>query len=177
MTRFSARLFGLVLFFAAMIGGPALAQSGAIETHMTPSMTLPQTAWVKAEILGDTPVEQSAREKVDALLRQRGYTPEKFSPYAVRIEIRGAGVQPVQVAIPQYTNSPRRLSLWNSATGADTVTVSLTLYHQSSGQVIWQAEGTCRGLDAASIPGSMIFPLMEQLGRTTTTSLSCARAS
>jgi len=177
MTRFAARLFGLVFFSAAMIGGPAWAQSGALETRMTLSMTLPQTAWVKAEILGDTAVEQRARETVNTLLRQRGYTPEKFSPYAVRIEIRGAGVQPVQVAIPQYNNSPHRLSLWNSATGADTVTVSLTLYHQSSGQVIWQAEGTCRGLDAASIPSSMIYPMMEQLGRSTTASLSCARAS
>ena len=132
---------------------------------------------MKGEILGESVAERSAVAKVDVLLRERGYVPEKFSPYAVRIEIRGAGVQPVDVAIPQYNNAPNRLSLWNSATGADTVTVSLTLYHQSSGRIYWQAEGVCRGLDAASIPGAMIVPMMDQFGRTTKTSLSCARAS
>lgn len=176
MTRSVAWLFGLICIATVAVAAPASAQSGALEARMTPGLTLPQTAWVKGEILGDTVVELQAREKVDSLLRARGYVPEKFSPYAVRIEIRGAGVQPVQVPIPQYTNTPSRLSLWSSA-AADSVTVSLTLYHQSSGQVIWQAEGVCRGLNAASIPGSMIFPMMEQLGRSTTTSLSCTRVS
>lgn len=144
---------------------------------MASNLTLPQTAWMKAEILGDTITERQAHDAVNAALRQRGYVPEKFSPYAVRIEIRGAGVQPVEVPIPQYSNAPTRLSLWNSSTGADSVTVSLTLYHQSSGRVWWQAEGVCRNLDAASIPGSMIVPMMDQLGRNTKTSLSCTRLS
>lgn len=143
---------------------------------MTPGLALPRTAWVKAEILGDTAVEHRAREKVDEMLRLRGYFPERFSPYAVRIEIRGAGVQPVPPSIPQYDNAPQRLSLWNSA-GADSVAVSLTLYHQSTGQKLWQAEGVCRGLDAASVAGSMIVPMMDQFGRSVTTSLSCTRQS
>jgi hypothetical protein len=57
------------------------------------------------------------------------------------------------------------------------VVVSLTLYHQSSGRLLWQSEGTCRGLDANSVPGAMIVPMMDQLGRTVKTDLSCTRQS
>lgn len=169
---------GVVVFLAvASAAGTVLAQGGSLESRMSPSTTLPQTAWMKGEILGDSAAERSAVAKVDTLLRERGYVPEKFSPYAVRIEIRGAGVQPREVSIPQYNNAPGRLSLWNSAAAPDEVAVSLTLYHQSSGRIYWQAEGVCRGLDASSIAAAMIVPMMDQFGRSTKTSLSCVRSS
>jgi hypothetical protein len=175
MARLSLRLLSFALLSALLSTNPASAQSGSLESRMSPGVTLPQTAWIKAEVLGDSTIERGLRDKVHEILRLHGFVPEPFSPYAVRIELRGAGVQPVDAVIPQYVNAPARLSLWNSATAPDMVTVSLTLYHQSSGRVYWQAEGVCRNLDAASIPGSMIVPMMDQLGRNTKTSLSCTR--
>lgn len=175
-----ARVLGaglcLLGFFA--LSGPASAQSyGAFETVMSSGLTVPQTAWIKGEILGSSPTEQKLRETVDLMLRQRGYVPEKFSPYAVRIEIRGLGVNPVEPAIPQYANAQPRLSLWNASTGPNAVTVSLILYHQSTGRTYWQAEGTCPAMDAAALSASMIVPLMEYFGQSKKAELGCARAS
>jgi hypothetical protein len=177
MSRRVVRLLSLTFFLVAAPVATAWSQSGSLEARMSPSQVLPSTAWMKGESLGNTAVEQRAREKVEEMLLRRGYVAEKFSPYAIRVEIRGAGVQPVEVSIPGYNNAPSRLSLWNAATAPDMVVVSLTLYHQSSGRLLWQAEGTCRGLDANSVPGAMIVPMMDQLGRTVKTDLSCTRQS
>ncbi len=180
MTQFLARVVGAGFFLLALSAwtGAASAQgAGSLEAVMSSNLTLPQTAWIKGEILGTSPVEQKLRETVDLMLRQRGYAPEKFSPYAVRIELRGLGVNPVEPTIPQYANSQPRLSLWNAAPGPNAVTVSLILYHQSTGRTYWQAEGTCPAMDASAVSASMIVPLMEYFGQTKKAVLGCARSS
>lgn len=156
---------------------PAGAQgAGRMEAVMQRNVTLPQTAWIKAEVLGASATEQKLRADVDLLLRQRGYTPEAFSPYAVRIELRGLDVDPVAPAIPHYANVQERLSLWNAAAAPGSVTVSLILYHQSSGRVLWQAEGSCASMDAAALSASMVVPLMNSFGQTSRGELSCLRS-
>lgn len=178
--RMLGNFAGLLLFAAgsALSSTSANAQgAGLMESVMASNMTLPQTAWIKGEILGSSATEQKLRETVELMLRHRGYVPEKFSPYAVRIEIRGLGVNPVEPSIPQYANSQPRLSIWNASTGPNATTVSLILYHQSTGRTYWQAEGTCPAMDAAAVSASMIVPLMEAFGRSTKTVLGCARSS
>ena len=180
MARFARALAvsALVSIFVFGGAGPASAQStGAMEAVMDRNMTLPRTAWIKAETLGGSVVEQGLHEAVNLHLRGLGYIPERFSPYAVRIEVRGAGVEPVEPAIPQYANPQPRLSLWNAASGSDIVTVSLLLYHQSTGRALWQAEATCRGLPADAIASAMVAPMMGEFGRTTSARLACTRAS
>ena len=180
MTRMVGSFAALLLAAtgSALSATPASAQSaGQMETVMASNMTLPQTAWIKGEALGSSATEQKLRETVDLMLRQRGYVPEKFSPYAVRIEIRGLGVNPVEPAIPQYANAQPRLSIWNASTGPNAVTVSLILYHQSTGRTYWQAEGTCPAMDAAALSASMIVPLMEYFGQSKKAELGCTRAS
>lgn len=146
------------------LAGAAVAQSGRIEA-VTPYRALPDTKWLKAEAIGDNPLEQALRAATDQLLAEKGYTIHHTSTYAVRVEVwRGSQAPlPPPANIPGYQNAPKRLSIvsnrGNDATG---LYLSLTMYHQASGQVFWQAEVMCPAVaaDAASITANIIKPLL-----------------
>lgn len=180
MAQKSGRLVAFALILIAFPGsaGPVAAQgANRIETVLQPNVTLPQTAWMRAETHGQTPADSRLRETVDLLLHQRGFRPEKFSPYVVRIEMRLGGGPPLEAAIPQYANRLQRLSLWNDNAPVNSVTISLLLYHQSTGRIYWQAEARCEGLTTDAIPAAMIVPMMNEFGRSSSGELACTRSS
>ena len=180
MARKTERLLSLTLLVALFPGsaGQVAAQSAnRMETQLYPNVTLPQTAWMRGEVLGSAPPEARLKETVDLLLHQRGFQPQPYSPYVVRIELRSGATPPGAPAIPQYSKPAPRLSLWNDIAPPDSVTLSLTLYHQSTGRIYWQAEGRCTGLTPDALAASMVAPLMNEFGRTTSGELACTSSS
>ena len=83
----------------------------------------------------------------------------------------------LEAAIPQYANRLQRLSLWNDNAPVNSVTISLLLYHQSTGRIYWQAEARCEGLTTDAIPAAMIVPMMNEFGRSSSGELACTRSS
>ena len=163
---------------AAATGGTATAQSagGRWEAYSPKYFSVPQTAWIKVEVLAEDAVSRQVGEEVNALLRRRGHAMGPNGAYAVRLEMRGRGLATPVVPIPGYSNTSQRLSVWPEADQPNAIYVSLMLYHQSTGQVYWQGEAVCIGLppDAANIVNAMVGPLMQRMGTSGKSSLSCA---
>jgi hypothetical protein len=105
----------------------------------------------------------------------RGYQQTPGGSYVVRLEVRGRGLTTPVVPIPGYANSTQRLSIWPEADQPNAIYVSLLLFHQSTGQVIWQGEAMCPGLapDSRNIVNAMIAPLMNQIGTNGKAGLDC----
>ncbi len=177
---------GKPLFLGLMLGAlslyamaPALAQtpSGRWESYAPRVSGLPNTAWVKAEVLGEDAVSEQVGAAVNAQLRLHGYDSGPGGSYSVRIELRGRGLSTPMVPIPGYRNATQRLSIWPEPDQPNAIYLSLLLYHQSTGQVFWQGEAVCIGVlpDALNIVNAMVGPLMEQLGHTGKASLDCRK--
>ncbi len=155
----------------------AFAQSpaGRWEARSPQFYSVPQTAWLKAEILGDDAVSQQIGAAINAQLRLRGYAQTPGGAYALRLELRGRGLSTPHLPIPGYDNASVRLSIWPQADAPNAIYVSLLLYHQSTGQVMWQGEAVCVGLlpDARNIVNAMIGPLMNKFGANGKAALDC----
>ena len=158
----------LAAFTAVMISSSVIAQSstGRWEGRSPRFFSVPQTAWVKAEVLAADPVSQQAGEAINRQLRLRGYNQMPGGAYMVRLELHGRGLVTPVVPIPGYDSVTPRLGIWPEPEKADTVYLSLLVYHQSTGQVIWQGEAMCPGLspDANNVINAMIGPLLDQMG-------------
>ncbi len=166
----------------ASLVGLAAAQSpaGRWEARSPRFYSVPQTAWVKAELLSDDAVSQQVGTAINAQLRLRGYdiAPGGIGPagaYALRLELRGRGLSTPAIVIAGYSNATQRLSIWPEPDRPDAIYVSLLLYHQSTGLVLWQGEAVCIGLppDARNIVNAMVGPLMDRIGSTGKSSLDC----
>ncbi len=175
--RVTALLIGLSC--AALAAGAAAAQSpgGRWQAYAPHIAGIPNTAWIKAEVLADDAVSQQVGAAVNDQLRLRGFVPGPGGAYAVRVELRGRGLATPVVPIPGYANVTQRLSIWPQPDQADTIYVSLMLYHQSTGQVLWQGEAVCVGLppDSRNIVNAMVGPLMGQIGTSGQASLECRK--
>jgi len=173
--RNSARL--LAAFVVLIFSSAAFAQSstGRWEGSSPRFYSVPQTTWVKAELLSNDPVSQQIGNAINAQLRLRGYQQTPGGSYAVRLEMRGRGLTTPAVPIPGYTNATQRLSIWSEADQPNAIYVSLLVYHQSTGQVVWQGEAMCPGLpaDASNIINAMVVPLLNQMGANNKARLDC----
>ena len=159
----------ITLLVASLATAPARAQSGKFEIAL-PRGALPDTVWMKAEAIGDNPLEQALRVEADRILQARGYTVDHSSAYALRIELWSGSNAPVPApsAIPGYANSEKRLSVVSQrADAGQPVYLSLILYHTASGLRLWQAEAVCYGMaaDAGTIARDMLAPLMAYWGK------------
>jgi hypothetical protein len=167
----------LSVILASLVSAPLLAQTagGRWEARSPRFYSVPQTAWVKAEVLSDDPVSVQVGAAMNDQLRRLGYDPGPGGAYSVRLELRGRGLSTPVVPIPGYSNVTQRLAVWPEADRPDTVYVSLVLYHQSTGQIIWQGEAACPGLkpDARNIVNAMVGPMMNRLGTTGKGALGC----
>jgi hypothetical protein len=177
--RGKSLVFSLALgvLAAGVTGGTAAAQGagGRWEAYSPKYYSVPQTSWIKAEVLAEDPVSVRVGQEVNELLRRRGHLNGPGGAYAVRLEMRGKGLSTPVVPIPGYSNAAQRLSIWPEADRPDAIYVSLMLYHQSTGQVFWQGEAVCTGLpaDAPNIINAMVGPLMQRIGTSGKSSLSC----
>lgn len=171
------------LALALLVAAPVATQAqgnGRIEIAL-PRGALPDTLWMKAEAIGDNPIEQALRVETDRILRDRGYTVDRSSTYAVRIELWSSASAPVPAPtnIPGYENTERRLSIVSQRKAeGQPVYLALTLYHTASGMRLWQAEAVCYGMpaDAATIARDMLHPLMAYWGQAVRLSSFACRA-
>ena len=68
----------------------ARAESGRMEI-VVPRGALPDTRWMKAEVIGENPLETSLRTEADRILAARGYTVDRTSTYASCRRLPSAG--------------------------------------------------------------------------------------
>jgi hypothetical protein len=166
---------GLLVGVLACVSSWAQSSGGRWEAYSPQYYSVPQTAWVRAEVLSNDPVSEQVAAAVDAQLRLHGFDPGPGGAYAVRVEMRGPGLTTPVVPIPGYSNTTRRLSIWPERDSGNAVYVSLLLYHQSTGQIFWQAEAVCAGLppDSRNIVNAMVGPLMNKIGSSGKAQLDC----
>jgi hypothetical protein len=168
-------IVGLLVGALASVSSWAQSSGGRWEAYSPRYHSVPQTAWVKAEVVSNDPVTAQVAAAVDAQLRLHGFDPGPGGAYAVRVEMRGRGLTTPTVPIPGYDNVTRRLSIWPERDPGNSVYVSLLLYHQSTGEIFWQAEAVCVGLpaDSRNIVNAMVGPLMNKIGSSGKAQLDC----
>lgn len=167
----------ICLLMGLALTTPAVAQTagGRWEARSPQYYSIPQTAWVRTEVLSPDSTSQQVGAAITTLLRQHGFEQGPGGSYAMRLEMHGRGLTTPSAPIPGYSNATSRLSIWSTQAQDNAVYVSLLLYHQSTGQVFWQGEAMCVGLpaDPRDIVNAMVGPLMGHLGRSGDAALGC----
>lgn len=173
--RTPPRLLAAIIVLVFSSSAFAQSSTGRWEGRSPRFFSVPQTGWAKAELLADDQINRQIGDAIDTQLRMRGYQQTPGGAYAVRLEMRGRGLTTPSVPIPGYDGATPRLSIWSETDQPNAVYISLLVYHQSTGQVVWQGEAMCPGLpaDARNIVNAMVVPLLDQMGVNRKARLDC----